>query len=92
MQPTIHLERKVVYGRAKNPALPSQCIVGCIFNSVGFIITRESPCIFIFYFINICLCLGLLQAVIKLFFYNNQCLISKQYHDIIFVEINIICN
>jgi hypothetical protein len=36
MQPTIHLERK---------ALRSKFIVGCIFNSVGLIITRESPCI-----------------------------------------------
>jgi hypothetical protein len=52
MQPTIHLERKVVYGRAKYPALPSQCIMGCIFNSVGFIITRESPCIYFFILIT----------------------------------------
>jgi hypothetical protein len=44
MQPTIHLERKSGYGRGKYPALPSKCIVGCIFNSVGFIITCESPC------------------------------------------------
>jgi hypothetical protein len=43
MQPTIHLERKTGFGRGKNPALPSKCIVGCIFNSVGLIITGESP-------------------------------------------------
>jgi hypothetical protein len=45
MQPTIHLERKVGYRRGKYPALPSKCIVGCIFNSVGVIITCESLCI-----------------------------------------------
>jgi hypothetical protein len=44
MQPTIHLQRKAGYGRGKHPALPSKCIVGCIFNSVGLIITCESPC------------------------------------------------
>jgi hypothetical protein len=43
MQPTIHLERKAGYGRDKYPALPSKCIVGCIFNSVGVMITREIP-------------------------------------------------
>jgi hypothetical protein len=42
MQPTIHLERKPRYGRRKYPALPLKCIVGCIFNYVGVIITRES--------------------------------------------------
>jgi hypothetical protein len=42
MQPTIHLERKAGY-------LPrfSRCIVGCIYKSVGLIIIRESPCIFL---------------------------------------------
>jgi hypothetical protein len=45
MQPTIHLERKAVYGSGKHPALPSDCIVGCIFNSIGFIIILESLCI-----------------------------------------------
>jgi hypothetical protein len=45
MQPTIHLERKAGYGRGKYPALPSKCIVGCIFNSVGVTITCESLCI-----------------------------------------------
>jgi hypothetical protein len=45
MQPTIHLERKTGFGRGKYPAVHSKCIVGCIFNSVGLIITRESPCI-----------------------------------------------
>jgi hypothetical protein len=44
MQPTIHLEGKAGYGRGKYPALPSQCIVGCIFNSIGLIINRTSPC------------------------------------------------
>jgi hypothetical protein len=42
MQPTIHLERTAGYGRGKYPDLRSKCIVGCIFNSVGLIITRES--------------------------------------------------
>jgi hypothetical protein len=41
MQPTIHLVRKGGYGRGKYPPLPSKCIVGCIFNSVGQILTRE---------------------------------------------------
>jgi hypothetical protein len=35
MQPTIQLDG----------ALRSKCIVGCIFNSVGVIISYESPCI-----------------------------------------------
>jgi hypothetical protein len=48
MQPTIHLERKAGFGRGKNPDLLPKCIVGCIFNSVGLIIARESPSIFIF--------------------------------------------
>jgi hypothetical protein len=47
MQPTIHLERKAGYRCGKYPALPSKCIVGCIFNFVGVIITRESPCVFV---------------------------------------------
>jgi hypothetical protein len=46
MQPTIHLEGKAGSGRGKYPALPSMCIVGCISNSVGVIIIRESPCMF----------------------------------------------
>jgi hypothetical protein len=44
MQPTIHLERKAGYGRGKYPVLSYNCIVGCIFNSVGLIITREIFC------------------------------------------------
>jgi hypothetical protein len=44
MQPTIHLEGKAGYLPRLNPVLRSKCIVGCIFNSVGLIITRESPC------------------------------------------------
>jgi hypothetical protein len=45
MQHTIHLEGKAGYLPRPCPALRSECIVGCIFHSVGFIITRESPCI-----------------------------------------------
>jgi hypothetical protein len=45
MQPTIHLESKAGYGRGKYTAVPSQCIVGCIVNCAGLIITREIPCI-----------------------------------------------
>jgi hypothetical protein len=44
MQPTIHWEGKAGYLPRPYPALPSKCIVGCIFNSVGFIITRKIPC------------------------------------------------
>jgi hypothetical protein len=49
MQPTIQLERRRWIERGKYAALPFQCIVCCISNSVGFIIIRESPCI---YFLN----------------------------------------
>jgi hypothetical protein len=45
MQPTIHLEGEAVCLPRPYPALRSKCIAGCIFNSVGLIITRESPCI-----------------------------------------------
>jgi hypothetical protein len=45
---TLHLERKTWYGRGKCPALHSKCIVGCIFNSDGCIITGEIPCIFLY--------------------------------------------
>jgi hypothetical protein len=45
MQPTIHLQSKAGYLPRPYAALRSKCIVGCIFNSVGLIITRESPCI-----------------------------------------------
>jgi hypothetical protein len=45
MQPTIHLQSKLGHGREKFPGLLRKCIVGCIFNSVGLIITREIPCI-----------------------------------------------
>jgi hypothetical protein len=44
MQPTIHLEGEAGYLPCLYPALRSKCIVGCVFNSVGLIITRESPC------------------------------------------------
>jgi hypothetical protein len=47
MQPTIHLGSKSGYLLRPNPALRSKCIVGCIFNFVGLIITRESPWIII---------------------------------------------
>jgi hypothetical protein len=56
MQPTIHLEGKAGYLPRLYPALRSKCIVGCILNSVGLIITRESLCIFakiIFLHINL---------------------------------------
>jgi hypothetical protein len=43
MQPTIHLECKIGYLPRPYPALCSKCIMGCILNSIGLIITRESP-------------------------------------------------
>jgi hypothetical protein len=43
MQPTIHCEGKAEYLTASYPALRSKGIVGCIFNSIGLIITREYP-------------------------------------------------
>jgi hypothetical protein len=45
MQPTIHLENKAGHLPRPNPVLRSKCIVGCVFNSVELIITRESSCI-----------------------------------------------
>jgi hypothetical protein len=45
MQPTIHLERKAGYLPCPYPALRSECIVGCIFNSAKLIIIREALCI-----------------------------------------------
>jgi hypothetical protein len=45
MQPTIHLEGKGGYLPRPYPPLCTKCIVGCIFNSVWLIITRESLCI-----------------------------------------------
>jgi hypothetical protein len=45
MQPTIHLQSKPGYGREEFPGLLCKCIVGCIFNSVGLIITRKIPCV-----------------------------------------------
>jgi hypothetical protein len=53
MQPTIHWEGKAGYLPRPNSALRSKCIVGCIFNSVGFIITRESPCKYFFNYITL---------------------------------------
>jgi hypothetical protein len=53
MQPTIHLQSKSGPGRGQNPGLQCQCIVGCIFNSVGLIITREILCIDNRYFVYV---------------------------------------
>jgi hypothetical protein len=44
MQPTIHRQSNPEYCLRQYPALLGKCIVGCIFNSVGLIITREIPC------------------------------------------------
>jgi hypothetical protein len=44
VQRTIHLEGKARYLPCPYPALRFKYIVGCIFNSIGLIITRESPC------------------------------------------------
>jgi hypothetical protein len=46
MQHTIHLEDKAGHLPPPYPALPSKCIVGCIFYSGELIINREIPCIF----------------------------------------------
>jgi hypothetical protein len=46
MQHTIHLDGKVGHLPRPYPALPSKCIVDCIFYSVGLIITREIPVYF----------------------------------------------
>jgi hypothetical protein len=46
MQHTIHLEDKDGHLPPPYPALPSKCIVGCIFYSGELIINREIPCIF----------------------------------------------
>jgi hypothetical protein len=48
MQPTIHWEGKTGYLLRPYPVLRSKCIVGCIFNTVGFIITRKIPCLIYF--------------------------------------------
>jgi hypothetical protein len=41
------------YGRGQYPGLQSQCIVGYIFNSVGLIITRKTPTLYIeLFFVN----------------------------------------
>jgi hypothetical protein len=55
MQPAIHLQNKAGYdyGRGQYPGLQSQCIVGYIFNSVGLIITRKIPTLYIeLFFVN----------------------------------------
>jgi hypothetical protein len=70
MQPTIHWEGKAGYSQRPYPALHFKCIVGCIFNSVGLIITRESPCI------SVCLChffvilLGAINAIKFVFVFH----------------------
>jgi hypothetical protein len=61
MQPTIHLERKAGYRRGKYPALPSKCIVGCIFNSVGVTITHLH---FVYH-------IYLLQYIVYLYYLND---------------------
>jgi hypothetical protein len=48
MQHTIHLEAKAGHQLRPYEALRSKCIVGCIFYSVGLIITCEIPCIILF--------------------------------------------
>jgi hypothetical protein len=45
MQPTIHLQSLRGYCPRPFPGLFWKCIVGCIFNCVGLIITREIPSI-----------------------------------------------
>jgi hypothetical protein len=45
MQPTIHLQNKPGNGRGQYTRKLRKCIVGCIFNCVGLIITREKLCI-----------------------------------------------
>jgi hypothetical protein len=42
--PTIHLQGKSGYGRGQYPGLLCKCIVGCVFNSIGLVITRKIPC------------------------------------------------
>jgi hypothetical protein len=46
MQPTIHLQSNAGYERGQYPDSLCKCIVGCIFNFMGLIITREIPCIY----------------------------------------------
>jgi hypothetical protein len=43
MQPTIHFQSKLGHSTRPYPGSLSKCIVGCIFNSLGLIITREIP-------------------------------------------------
>jgi hypothetical protein len=47
MQPTIHVQKEpdILISVAR---FFRKCSVGCIFNSVGLIITREIPCIQIY--------------------------------------------
>jgi hypothetical protein len=42
-QLTLHFRKKLAI-EIKISSFIRKCIVGCIFNSVGFIITREIPC------------------------------------------------
>jgi hypothetical protein len=41
MQPTKHLESKPEYFPRSCPGLLSKCIVGCLFNAIGLIITYK---------------------------------------------------
>jgi hypothetical protein len=45
MQPTIHFRKKLDILISSIACFFRKCIVGCIFNSVGLIFTREIPCI-----------------------------------------------
>jgi hypothetical protein len=47
MQPTIHCRKKMDIFLNFIANFFQKCSVGCIFNSVGLIITRELPCIFL---------------------------------------------
>jgi hypothetical protein len=49
VQPTLHRQSDPEYCLRQYPALLGRCIVGCIFGSVGLIVTREIPCISVIY-------------------------------------------
>jgi hypothetical protein len=49
MQDTIHLQSKPGYFSRPYLGLLCKCVVGCILNSVGLIINRETPCKYICY-------------------------------------------
>jgi hypothetical protein len=58
MQPTPHFRKKLAI-EIKISSFVRKCIVGCIFNSVGLIITRLIPCI------NICMFLFFYERYLK---------------------------